>query len=248
MSQPRRFRDLLELIATIATIASSIAIVVVAVFVVRMILSKGSNPAAFTKPSAGETVTKVQGMETASSATIKHSQGAKVVLVEFSDYQCPFCGRYARETYPQVQRDFVESGIVDYVFRSFPLESIHPLAFKAAEAAECSGQQGKYWEMHDRLFADQKKLGHQDISEIGKSPRLDEPAFQACLSGKTTAKVRDDLSEGKRLGVKSTPTFLIGVAQKNGRIKILRQLNGALPYDVFRSTIKEVLSEAQKSS
>lgn len=81
---------------------------------------------------------------------------AKVTMVEFSDYQCPFSGRYFNQTLSQVMDEYVKTGKVRYVFRDFPLESIHPLALKAAEAAHCAGDQGKYWEMHDQLYKNQQ--------------------------------------------------------------------------------------------
>jgi protein-disulfide isomerase len=81
----------------------------------------------------------------------KGNKDAKVTLVEFTDYQCPFCSRHFRDAMPQIDNDYVKTANIRYVLREFPLASIHPLAFKAAEAANCSGEQGKYWEMHDRL-------------------------------------------------------------------------------------------------
>jgi protein-disulfide isomerase len=86
----------------------------------------------------------------------KGAPDARVTVVEFSDYQCPFCGRHARETLPKIDETYIKTGKVKYVFRDFPLERIHPNAVKAAEAARCAGESGKYWEMHNRLFGDQK--------------------------------------------------------------------------------------------
>src|SRR5262245_42566667 len=88
----------------------------------------------------------------------KGERTAKVTLVEFSDYQCPYCARYVRETYPQIDNEYIDTGKVKLVFVDFPIESIHRLAFKAAEAARCSGEQGQYWQMHDQLFAHPAKL------------------------------------------------------------------------------------------
>jgi protein-disulfide isomerase len=89
----------------------------------------------------------------------KGEKNAKVTLVEFSDYQCPFCARHVRATLPPLESEYIATGKIKYVFRNFPIASIHPLAFKAHEAANCSGEQDKYWEMHDRLFANSKALG-----------------------------------------------------------------------------------------
>jgi protein-disulfide isomerase len=94
----------------------------------------------------------------------KGASGARVILIEFSDFECPYCGRHFRQTLPRIDREYVQTGKVRYVFRHFPLESLHKEAFKAAEAALCAGDQQKFWEMHDRLFA------HQDALATGKLP------------------------------------------------------------------------------
>src|SRR5206468_2296125 len=86
----------------------------------------------------------------------KGQKTAPLTMVEFTDYQCPFCGRYARETYAQIEKEYIATGKVKYVLLDLPLESIHKFAFKAAQVANCAGEQGKYWEMHDRLFANQE--------------------------------------------------------------------------------------------
>ncbi len=82
-------------------------------------------------------------------APVRGSQNAALTIIEFSDYQCPFCGRYISQTWPQLDAEYIAPGKVSYVFRDFPLEELHPDAFKAGEAARCAGEQGKYWEMHD---------------------------------------------------------------------------------------------------
>jgi len=105
------------------------------------------------------------------------SDTAVLTLVEFSDYQCPFCGLYVRETSSQIRRDYVETGKLKYVFRNFPLEAIHGDAFKAAEAAHCAGEQGKYWEMHDRLFANQRALGGAQLP-VNPSARFDRAGLR----------------------------------------------------------------------
>src|SRR5262247_4360160 len=111
----------------------------------------------------------------------KGSQSAKLVLVEFTDYQCPFCGRHFQQTSPQIERDYVNTGRVRYVVRDFPIESIHKDALKAAEAAHCAGDQGQYWEMHDRLFNKQTALATEHLSAYAGALGLDVKGFQQCL-------------------------------------------------------------------
>src|SRR5687768_9487903 len=94
---------------------------------------------------------------------VRGSVTAKLILVEFTDFECPFCGRHASTVYRELQRRYVDTGELQYVFRHLPLEQIHPSARRAAEAAECAGDQGKFWELHDRFFEHQKSLGPEDL-------------------------------------------------------------------------------------
>ncbi len=157
---------------------------------------------------------------------------APITIVEFSDYQCPFCARVT-PTMAEVMKAY--GGKVRRVFKDFPLPN-HPEAQKAAEAARCAGDQGRYWEMHERLFADQAALGVLQLKESAGRLGLDRSAFDQCLdSGKWAAKVQADLAEGEKLGVNSTPTLFI-----NGR-----PLVGAQPLEQFRQVIDEELARGK---
>ena len=175
---------------------------------------------------------------------VKGEKDAKLTLIEFSDYQCPFCARHSRETIPQLEREYIATGKVKYVFRNFPIESIHPQAFKAHEAANCAGEQGKYWEMHDRLFANQNALGLKELPPHAKALGLDLPKFQQCLDGgKQAAKIRSDLADGQKAGVQGTPTFFLAVTEPNDtNLKALRVIRGAQPYAGFKQAIDGLLS------
>src|SRR5262245_15960800 len=169
---------------------------------------------------------------------------ARVTLIEFSDYQCPFCGRYARDTFGQIDRDYVKTGKVRYVFRNMPIESLHPQSFKAHEAALCAGDQGKYWEMHDQLFANQSALDPAALVGYARAAGLDVAKFQPCLTSATYAsRIREDLSEAERVGARGTPTFFIGRAVPgDSKVKVVRILRGAQPYAAFREAIESVLT------
>jgi protein-disulfide isomerase len=146
---------------------------------------------------------------------------APVVLVEFSDYQCPFCLRHFKTVMPKLKKDFVETGKLKYVLREFPIESIHPKAFKASEAALCAGDQGQYWGMHDRIFEDQRRVELDDLVAHGEDVGLDMGAFRDCLDGgKYAQKVRDDIQEGAKAGIRGTPSFFIGLADPKDPTKI----------------------------
>lgn len=130
-----------------------------------------------------------------------------------------------------------------YLFFDFPLESIHKKALKAAEASRCAGEQGKYWEMHDLLFANMNTLGIADFLRHSQSLNLNTTEFQQCLEkGKYEAVIRKDMAEGQRSGVRGTPTFLIGVMEQDpSKIKALKRIRGAQPYSAFKETLDSLL-------
>lgn len=203
-------------------------------------LTKSATPPG-RQPSA---VQDIEGVDVSiSDAEIQGDATATVVLIEFSDFQCPFCGRYAKDTYETLKEEFVDSGKVKYAFMDFPLE-MHPLAEKASEAAACAGAQGHFWDMHKRLFNSQDSLTPTDLARHAMTLGLRSDEFRSCLRGAMTNKVRHNVDEGKRIGVTSTPTFLIGHRQQNGTVRIAKQILGAQPLDVFRANLRATLQAA----
>ena len=172
---------------------------------------------------------------------------AKIVIIEFSDFECPFCGRYARDTYGQVVKEFVDTGKIRYVFRQLPIETLHPRALRAAEASECAHGQGRFWEFHDRLFNNQQMLTEPDLMRHAQALTLNMPAFEKCMAAQlaSPAKVRQDQNEGGRAGVTGTPTFFLGTVTKEGRLKPLRRMVGAHPIENFRTAINTLLAETK---
>lgn len=134
-----------------------------------------------------------------------------------------------------------------YVFVDLPLESIHKLAFKAAEAANCAGEQGKYWEMHDRLFANQKTL--EPWKAHAEAVGLDVPKFEACLSaGKQAEEIRRDMAEVQKAGVTGTPAFFLAYTDPgSSKVKTLVRITGAQPFSSFKAQIDRFLSEQPKA-
>jgi protein-disulfide isomerase len=166
----------------------------------------------------------------AASDPVLGSASAPVTIVEFSDFQCPFCQRVS-PTLKRVRETYGDK--VRIVWKDFPLTQIHPEAFKAGEAAHCAGEQGKYWEYHDRLFANQQALQPGDLKKHAADLELDTAKFDACVdTAKYGDRVREGVAQGSRLGVNSTPTVYI-----NGRL-----LSGAHPYETFAAIIDEELS------
>jgi protein-disulfide isomerase len=157
------------------------------------------------------------------------SASAPIEIVEFSDFQCPYCLR-AHPTVKQVLDTYGNK--IRFVYRNYPLPS-HPNARPAAEAAQCANEQGQFWAYHDRLFADQSKLNDNDLKASAAALGLDAGKFNACFdSHKYKARVDADLQAGNEAGVDGTPAFFI-----NGRM-----LSGAQPYDEFKRVIDEELA------
>jgi protein-disulfide isomerase len=155
-----------------------------------------------------------------------------VVIVEFSDIQCPFCAHFHQQTFPQIMENYGDR--VRFIYRDFPLESMHPYALPAAEAAECADDQGAFWEYLDTLFANQDSLDSDSLISYAEDLQLDVDEFRECLeSGKYEDEVRADLDDGMAYGVSGTPTFFI-----NGRPFV-----GAQPYDAFEQAIEEELGD-----
>ncbi len=163
-------------------------------------------------------------VEVAAEGPSKGPANAPVTIVEFSDYECPYCSR-AEEVVNRVMKDY--DGKVRLVYRDYPLP-IHPQAQKAAEAANCAGDQGKYWEMHEKLFANQQALGVDALKGYAKDLKLDDAKFDKCLdSGEKAKGIEESKKAGEKLGVTGTPAFFI-----NGL-----QLTGAQPYEEFKTLI-----------
>ncbi len=179
----------------------------------------------------------------ASGAEVMGDAKARVAIIEFSDYQCPFCRRHFRNTMPKLLEDYVGTGKVKYVLRDFPLSSIHPEAFAAAMAARCAGDQGKYKEMHDRFFAKQRSLKQADWVAHAKAVGLDLSVFNQCMdSKKYEAAVAEDMKTGIAAGVTGTPTFFIGPLDADGTsMRAGNIVTGAQPYRVFQRALDSPL-------
>ncbi|MGH8555490.1 MAG: DsbA family protein [Gammaproteobacteria bacterium] len=168
-------------------------------------------------------------------APFKGKKDAKLTLVEFSDY--------LETTVPELDKAYIATGKLRYVFRDFPLESIHTQASKAAEAAHCAAEQGKYWEMHDRLFANQKALAPEKLPDYAKAIGLEAEPFKKCLgSGKYAGKIKSGIAEGQKLGITGTPTLMLG-RSAGDQVKEVKMMVGALPFALYKEEIEKLLAE-----
>jgi len=159
-------------------------------------------------------------------------ENAPVVIVEFSDFQCPFCKRFRDQTFEKIKSEYIDTGKVKFVYRDFPLTSIHPYAWKAAEAAQCAHEQGKFWKYHDKLFENQQNLDVESLKKYAAELELNTSKLNSCLdSGKYEEEVRKDLEDGTKAGVTGTQAFFV-----NGRM-----ISGAQEFSVFKGIIDSLV-------
>jgi protein-disulfide isomerase len=165
---------------------------------------------------------------------------APVTVVEFTDYQCPFCRRFEADSFAQLKKEYIDTGKVRFVSRDLPLD-FHPNAPAAAMAARCAGDQHKFWEMRDAMMLDTATdLSPDSILKYGQKTNLDMTAFRGCLSDKKyTDAIKKDTADAGTLGISGTPSFVIGKTDKNEIAGV--RIVGAVPYTVFDSAIKDLL-------
>lgn len=174
-------------------------------------------------------------------APILGDRNARVAVIVFSDFECPYCGRSARDVLPEIDRQYLRTGKVFLAWRHYPLPN-HKNAFKAAEAAECAARDGKFWALHDWAFRHQAGLDRANLLAAAKTLGLDATAFGACLDGQTSAKVKADLDAAKGFAITGTPTWFVGVVQADARVKVTDRLEGARPFTDFQRAIDKVLA------
>ncbi len=171
------------------------------------------------------------------AAGVLGSDSAPVIMIEYSDYQCPFCRAWYNSSKDNIVQKYVDSGKVQLVFKDFPL-SFHPLAAYTANAARCAADQGKFWEYHDKVFDEQNiadpsggtvNYTQADVKQWGADLGLNTTQFNACADAETyAAEIQDNMSEGQAVGVTGTPSFLIGLRNAQGQVIV-----GAQPYATF---------------
>lgn len=187
--------------------------------------TNNNNPAP--TPAPTPTGAKVD-VKISDTDNIRGNKDAKITIVEFSDIQCPYCSKF-HNTMKQVAAAYPND--VRWVYKHFPLDSIHPYARKAAEAAECAGEQGKFWEYTDYLFDNQSSLNTEFISSVAKTVGLNTSNFESCLSdGKYADKVNADYNQGRSAGVTGTPGSVI-----NGEL-----VKGAVSFETIKAKIESL--------
>jgi protein-disulfide isomerase len=165
------------------------------------------------------------------------SSEAPLAMVEFTDYECPFCRQFQSTTFAEIRKQYIDTGKVRFVVRDFPLVN-HPHAFPAAEAARCAADQGQFWQMHDALFSDPSQLVQKRLIQHAEALKMDVEVFRSCLqNGQHKLEIQNEMQIATSLQVQGTPSFLIGKVaggEVAGTIVI-----GALPFSTFETMFKE---------
>jgi len=176
---------------------------------------------------------------------LRGNREAKVVLVEFSDYECPFCERYALGVGKVVEKNFISSGSVQHAFVNNPLPN-HSNAVLLASAAICAGDQNRYWEMHDILF-EKKPRSRDEIISIVEAAKYDIPKFLKCLDHDEEPAKRISLDRGtaQRLNLSATPAFALGWLDSSGLVRVEKLIIGSQPLQILDKAIKDLMREMQ---
>jgi protein-disulfide isomerase len=191
--------------------------------------------AAADSPGAGELRLPLRPDEAA-----RGSASAPLTMVEFTDYQCPYCRRFQAEVWPRLKHDYVDTGKLRFIVRDLPL-SFHAHAQPAAEAAHCAAEQGRFWPMHDALLASGSDLSERGLEHQAGALGLDVPRFEACVAaGRYAAVIARNAAEADALGLRGTPAFLIGTVHE-GELRG-QAVMGAMPYGDFAAVIREALA------
>ncbi len=183
-----------------------------------------------------------------SNGPFKGAATAKVVLVEFSDYECPFCIRHFTQVMPEVEANYIQTGKIQYAFRDFPIDQLHPESIRAHIASHCAAEQGKFWEMHTRLFSKAGTHTPQDLVARAKESGLNVSAFSSCVADdKYSAAIRQSTAFAISLGASGTPFFMVGTMDPGTKqFKPLTKLPGALPYAQFQQAIEAALAQTSR--
>ena len=201
------------------------------------LLTRQPAPSTTPPPALGNIVLRLD------KAPIRGEASARVTLVEISDFECPFCGRYFTQTSSSIVKNYVQGGRIRLAFVNYPIAS-HRNAFKAAEAGACAADQGKFWEMYDRLFSNQRQLLATTLPTHGAAVGVNADRFRECLdSSAHAADIRNDVTMAQRAGVTATPTFFVGVLDPTTKsFKVSEKIVGAKPYAVFQQALDAALA------
>lgn len=228
-------RSMMSKAKTIIEVSSSLLMAAAAVLLMATMYETRGAGSPAEPASAPVSATRIE----ASRLGYVRGQGQSAI-VEFSDFECPFCAKYAKETFPTVVTELIDKGVVRYSVVHFPLERIHPLAVGAGKVAECAGRQGQYWPMYAQLFGMSPQLSETNIAAAVVKLDLDASALDNCVMNDAATKIDADIAEGRRLGVSGTPVFFIGNVREDGSIDVKRRVTGFVSYNNIKAELERL--------
>jgi protein-disulfide isomerase len=208
---------------------------------IRKVLEKNSGPARPVAVPAPAPVSEKVSLAVRDSNALGRDD-APLTMIEFADFQCPFCRRFHTDTFEEIKKNFIDTGKVRYVSRDLPLP-MHDHAPQAASAARCAGEQHHFWELRHLLIVNQDNLGRDELIEYARQLNLEVPAFTACIDSKRQdAAIQQDAADASDVGVVGTPTFIIGRTFQEGRFEGIK-IVGVQPYATFEARLRELLAQ-----
>jgi len=234
-----RLRNAVEL-------SSSVAVIVLTVTMVYVLLFRDQTAPAGSRATSSKPAPVPTRPVSVQDAWTKGDKDASVVMIEYADFQCPYCARFATTTLTEFDKAYVDTGKVLMAFRHFPLSQIHRAALLSAEAVECAGRQGHFWEMHDAVFSDQAHLNDASFRADASRLGLNEPRFVTCVAGEASSKIQADAAGARALLITSTPTFLIGSKRADGRVDVTNRFSGAVALTSISAIVDPLLSKSAR--
>jgi protein-disulfide isomerase len=191
----------------------------------------------------GQAALKPPATMSVAGEPFKGQPGATLAIIEYADFECPFCRRFEHDVYPQIRDNYIATGKVKYFHRDMPLP-FHEGAMPAARAAHCASEQGKFWEMHDSLLGDAASLGAADIDERAGKLGLNVSELDACISSDRFADIiQRSVAEATQMQISGTPTFIIGTLDDQGNLMSVKTtVVGAYPFGTFKAAIDPLLA------
>ena len=179
-----------------------------------------------------------------SGGQFKGSTTSPVVLVEFSDYECPYCIRHFTQVMPQIEAAYIQTNKIRYTFHDFPIDQLHPESIRAHVAAHCAVEQGKFWNLHPLLFSKAGSHTPAELQSVAQQAGLNMGAFSACVAAdKYSAAIRQSTAFAISMGAEGTPFFLVGLIDGHNQMKPLTKLPGAYPFAQFQQAIDAALGQ-----
>jgi len=201
---------------------------------------RGSGSSILNKPGPPPNITPpTHPMVNLQGEPMQGDPKALIGIVVFTDYQCPYCRSLHVHEFPKLKKAYIDTGVARYIYKDFPLK-MHRQAFSAALAANCAGAQDRYWPMHDRLFANQSRLGSELYPQLARDLGLDVDRFSSCMSSHSRKReIQRDIAEGRQLGVTGTPTVLLGKIDGDV-MTVSRMARGAPAFALFEQEIRKL--------